>query len=260
MINIAVGGANGKMGKEIIAAIEAKPDTNCAAKIDRVNTLHHFLSESQPQNQSRSISHPIDIFIDFTTPASTMEHIKLCQKNSIPIVIGTTGFTEKEKKDIADCAKTIPILLSPNMSIGVNVCFQLLEMAAKLLKEKAEIAIHEIHHKHKKDAPSGTALKMGEMIAKGLKTDNANSESRLGSRSDTKSEEEIKTFPVTFSSLRLGDIVGDHTAVFALEGERIEITHRSETRTIYASGAVLAAEWLVNQKPGLYDMQNVIGR
>lgn len=235
MISIAVGGAHGRVGQYIIQAIEADKDVSLAAKVIR----------SDPSSHLKAITKPIDVFIDFTTPAATLAHLAICQERRYPMVIGTTGFSELEKVKIAHAAQSIPIVFSPNMSIGVNVSYKLLALTASLLKEHAgvtaDVAIVDMHHQHKKDAPSGTALRMAEVIR------NAFSPISKGIEPS-----------INLSSVRLGDTIGEHSAVFALAGERIEITHKATHRSLYATGALQAAKWVVNQEPGLYDMQDVL--
>jgi len=228
VIKVGVGGAGGRMGRLIVQVLEEDPKTECVAKINRSNPL-------------QSLSDPLDILIDFSTPDATINHLKLCIERGCPMVIGVTGFSLEQKKQIEQASKYIPIVFSPNMSIGINLCFKLLEQAAKALKGNEgniDVAIQDVHHKQKKDAPSGTALRMGEIVANGLGT-NLNTD-------------------IGFTSSRVGDVMGDHTVLFALEGERIEITHRSQSRMIYAKGAVQAAKWLMDKSLGLYTMQDIL--
>jgi 4-hydroxy-tetrahydrodipicolinate reductase len=235
MIAIAVGGARGRVSQLILQAIEADTDLSLAASISRSDESRHL----------KTMTTPIDVFIDFTTPAATLEYLAICQERRYPMVIGTTGFSELEKVKIAHAAQIIPIVFSPNMSVGVNIMYKLLALAANLLVGAdrsnrpgvaTDIAIVDIHHQHKKDAPSGTALRMAEVIR------NAASDPTIN-----------------LSSVRLGDTIGEHSALFALAGERIEITHKATNRLLYAMGALQAAKWVVSQAPGLYDMQDVLG-
>lgn len=231
MINIAVAGANGRMGQEIIKLLQSDSDAKLAATLlrDKKNNL-------DPKS--------IDVLIDFSTKEAIADHIEFCVQHLIPMVIGVTGLTESEKKALSRASNSIPILYSPNMSIGVNITFKILQLTTKLLKEstdlasnKPDVAIHEVHHKEKKDAPSGTALRMQEIIAASQVT-------------------ETKEVPIT--SLRLGEVTGEHSAIFALPGEQLEITHKASNRSIFARGAILAAKWLHNKPAGLYDMQDVL--
>ncbi|HQZ88150.1 MAG TPA: 4-hydroxy-tetrahydrodipicolinate reductase [Gammaproteobacteria bacterium] len=234
MIATAVSGARGRVSQLILKAIEADKDFSLAVDVSDLD-----------QNYLKTITTPIDVFIDFTAPAATLEYLAICQERRYPMVIGTTGFSELEKVKIAHAAQIIPIVFSPNMSVGVNIMYKLLALAANLLVGAdrshrpgvaTDIAIVDIHHQHKKDAPSGTALKMAEVIR------NAASDPSIN-----------------ISSVRLGDIIGEHSALFALAGERIEITHKATNRSLYAMGALQAAKWVVSQEPGLYDMQDVLG-
>lgn len=232
MIAIAVGGASGRVSQFIVEAIEADKDCSLAAKISR----------SDPSTRLDALKTPVDVFIDFTTPAATLEYLEICQERQYPMVIGTTGFSEVEKVKIAHAAQIIPIVFSPNMSIGVNISYKLLALTASLLKNYADIpaviSITDIHRQDKKDAPSGTALRMAEVIR--------------NASADTEKQN------INISSVRLGDTVGEHSAVFALPGEQIEITHKASDRSLYATGALQAAKWVVGQEPGLYDMQDVL--
>ena len=227
MIQTAVTGTSGRMGRLIVEAIKQDTETLLCAELSR--SLNKDL---------QNINTHVDVVIDFTVPKATLTHLKLCKEREISMIIGTTGFTQEEQKEIANAAKVIPIVFAPNMSIGVNLSFKLLEVAASILQGQADIAILDLHHKHKKDAPSGTALKMAEIIQKASGTE---------------------TMKFDISSTRVGEVVGEHTALFVLNGERLEITHRAIDRSVFAKGAVHAAKWLVHQKAGLYDMQDVLG-
>ena len=196
-----------------------------------------------------------DVLIDFTRPAATLDHLEACSAAGVNIVIGTTGFDDAGKDAIRRASEKIAVLFSPNMSVGVNATFKLLEMAAKMLSPGYDIEIIEAHHRHKVDAPSGTALKMGETIAGALGEKLADiavyaREGHTGER---------KAGTIGFATVRGGDIVGDHTVLFAGTGERIEITHRSSSRTTYAAGSMRAARFLLGRPPGLFDMFDVLG-
>ena len=225
MIAVTVSGARGRVGQSLLQAIEADQDFSLAGVV----------STSDPSWRIKATTVPMDVFIDFTSPAATLAYLAICQEHRYPMVIGTTGFSELEKVKIAQAAQIIPIVFSPNMSIGVNILYKLLALAANLLKT-TDIAIIDTHHQHKKDAPSGTALRMAEVIRK-----------------------ENLDAAINLSSVRLGDIIGEHSALFALKGERLEITHKATHRALYARGALQAAKWIVSQEPGLYDMQDVLG-
>jgi 4-hydroxy-tetrahydrodipicolinate reductase len=197
----------------------------------------------------------IDVLIDFTVPAATLANAASCADKGVAIVIGTTGFTQEEQAQLETAAGRTAMCKASNFSTGVNVCFKLLDMAARVFGDDVDIEVYEAHHRHKIDAPSGTALSMGQVVADALDRDLAKvavygREGQTGARDrDT----------IGFATVRAGDIVGDHTVTFAAEGERVEITHKASSRMSFGRGAVRAAGWLVDQKPGLYDMQDVLG-
>jgi 4-hydroxy-tetrahydrodipicolinate reductase len=195
-----------------------------------------------------------DVLIDFTRPEGTMEHVRACREMKVNLVIGTTGFSEGQKAQIEDAARDIAIMMAPNMSIGVNVTLKLLELAAKSLGAGYDVEVIESHHRHKVDAPSGTALKMGEVIAKaqGQQLKDCAVYAREGVTG------ERKAGTIGFSAIRGGDIVGDHTVLFAGTGERLEITHRSASRQTYAEGSLRAVRFLAGKKMGLFDMFDVL--
>jgi 4-hydroxy-tetrahydrodipicolinate reductase len=193
--------------------------------------------------------------IDFTRPEGTLEHLKMCRELGVAAVIGTTGFTDAQKAEIAEAAKHIAIVMAPNMSVGVNVTLKLLEMAAKALSTGYDIEIIEAHHRHKVDAPSGTALKMGEVIAGALGRDLK--DCAVYAREGVTGERDPSS--IGFATIRGGDIVGDHTVLFAGTGERIEVTHKSSSRATYAQGSLRAVRYLAGKPPGLYDMFDVLG-
>jgi 4-hydroxy-tetrahydrodipicolinate reductase len=197
-----------------------------------------------------------DTLIDFTTPEATMEHLAVCQQHGKSMVIGTTGFGSQHKQAIEDAARQIPIVLAPNFSIGVNVCLDLLRTAAAAFGDDVDVEIVEAHHRYKKDAPSGTALRMGEVVADTLGRDL--NEVAVYGRQGIGEERDRKT--IGFATVRAGDVVGEHTVIFAGPGERVEITHRASNRLTFASGAVRSAIWLADRPPGLYDMNDVLGR
>jgi len=196
-----------------------------------------------------------DLLIDFTRPETSMDMIEQCRSAGKKIVIGTTGFNEKQKADIAKAANDVAIVLAPNMSVGVNLSLKLLELTAKIMGDSTDIEIIEAHHRHKVDAPSGTALRMGEVIASTLGRDLK--ACAVYGREGHTGERDRKT--IGFSTIRAGDIVGEHTVMFADDGERVEITHKATSRMTFANGAVRAAVWLMDKRSGLYDMQDVLG-
>jgi len=195
------------------------------------------------------------VLIDFTFPEASLANIKLCAELGRPIIIGSTGFTGEQLDEVGEFVRKIPCVLSPNMSIGVNLCFKILEEVARTIGGDYDMEIVETHHRMKKDAPSGTAIKMAQVLAKAV---NRNLEevgvyARKGMIGERTNKE------IGIQTLRAGDIVGEHTVLFAGIGERIEITHRAHSRETFAAGAVRAAKWIVGRKPGLYDMQDVLG-
>ena len=225
------------MGRAVIEAVQADPALSLAAAVDIGMDLAPLAAA--------------DVVIDFTRPEGTLEHLKRARA----AVIGTTGFTEAQLAAVKDRSKSVPIVLSPNFAIGVNVVFRLAEMAARALGDAYDVEIVEAHHRHKVDAPSGTALKIGEIIASSLKR-NLQTEARHGRHGDT-GERPAKQ--IGFHAIRGGDIVGEHTVIFAGAGERVEVAVRSQSRATYAVGAVRAAKWLKERPAGLYSMQDVLG-
>jgi 4-hydroxy-tetrahydrodipicolinate reductase len=196
-----------------------------------------------------------DVLIDFTAPAATLAHLQLCRRHGKGMVIGTTGFDDEQKNSIKEAAAEIGVVFAPNMSVGVNLCLKLLDTAARVLGEEADIEVIEAHHRHKVDAPSGTALRMGEVVAEALGRNLK--DCAVYGRQGLTGERDRAT--IGFETIRAGDIVGEHTVMFAAEGERVEITHKASSRMTFASGAARAAGWLMSQPAGLYDMQDVLG-
>jgi 4-hydroxy-tetrahydrodipicolinate reductase len=261
---VAVAGASGRMGHMLIEAIRASEDCRLAGALDIAsspaigNDAAAFLGLASGVPVSSDLRAGLEhaqVLIDFTRPEGTLAHLKMCRELGVKAVIGTTGFSEGQKREIADAARDIAIVMAPNMSVGVNVTMKLLEMAAKALATGYDIEIIEAHHRHKVDAPSGTALKMGEVIAAALGRDLK----KVGvfAREGVTGERDPST--IGFSSIRGGDIVGDHTVLFAGDGERIEITHKSASRATYAQGSLRAVRFLGGQSKGLFDMFDVLG-
>jgi 4-hydroxy-tetrahydrodipicolinate reductase len=259
---IAVAGASGRMGQMLMAAICATEDCELTGALD-VATSGMIGQNARPADAPsvkvtadlRSGLQQAKTLIDFTRPEGTMAHLAVCREMGVNMVIGTTGLTPQQLAEITSAAREIGIMLAPNMSLGVNVTLKLLEMAAKALPSGYDVEIIETHHRHKVDAPSGTALKMGEVIANAQGRDLKGSavfarEGITGARDP---------LAIGFSAIRGGDIVGDHTVMFAGIGERIEITHKSSSRESYAEGALRAVRFLATRKPGLYDMFDVLG-
>jgi len=262
-MKLAIAGASGRMGRMLIEAALSQPDTTVAAALDRVESADigrdcaEFLGRSTGTRVSSDLAvvAGCDVLIDFTRPEATLAHLGACVRAGVNVVIGTTGFDEAGKAAIRRAADKVAVVFSPNMSVGVNATFKLLEIAAKMLNPGYDIEIIEAHHRHKVDAPSGTALKMGETIAGALGAKLA--DVALYAREGHTGERTPGT--IGFASIRGGDIVGDHTVIFAGTGERIEITHRSSSRMTYAVGSMRAARFLVGRKNGLFDMSDVLG-
>jgi 4-hydroxy-tetrahydrodipicolinate reductase len=196
-----------------------------------------------------------DVVIDFTSPQATLHHLEVCRAHGKRLVIGTTGFDSAQKATLGNAAEQISIVFAPNMSVGVNLCFKLLEIAARVLGDEADIEIIEAHHRHKMDAPSGTALRMGEVVAETLGRDLKDC-AVYGRQGQTGPRERAT---IGFETIRAGDVVGEHSVWFAMEGERIEIAHKATNRMNFAQGAVRAAAWVIGRETGLYDMQDVLG-
>jgi 4-hydroxy-tetrahydrodipicolinate reductase len=262
--HIAVAGATGRMGRMLIEATRAASDCILTAAFERTDspalgtdagTFAGWTSGVTITDNVESGLQNAHALIDFTRPEATVAYLPVCVQKGIAMVIGTTGFTDTQKLQIANAAKTIPIVMAPNMSVGVNVTLKLLEMAAKALATGYDIEIIEAHHRHKVDAPSGTALKMGEVIAHALGRDLKNC--AVFDRHGITGQRD--PLAIGFTAIRGGDIVGDHTALFAGDGERIEISHKSSNRSGYAQGGLRAVRFLAGRQNGLYDMNDVLG-
>lgn len=274
---IAIAGASGRMGRMLIEAIGQSSDCvlggaldlaggaaigsdasafmGSAGGVSSVGDVGNGGSAGVPiQSDIRQGVLGCSVLIDFTRPEGTMAHVAVCRDLGIKLVIGTTGFSDAQKAEIVLAAKDIAIVMAPNMSVGVNVTLKLLEMAAKALATGYDIEIVEAHHRHKVDAPSGTALRMGEVVATALGRDLR--QCAVYAREGVTGERDPSS--IGFSSVRGGDIVGDHSVLFLGEGERIEITHKSSSRTTYAQGALRAARFLQTQSSGLFDMFDVL--
>ncbi len=261
---IAVAGASGRMGHMLIEAITEAQDCRLAGALDLPTSpavgqdasawLGHA-SGVKVQGDLREGLKDSQFLIDFTRPEGTLAHLRVCRELGVKAVIGTTGFTDAQKAEIAEIAKDTAIVMAPNMSVGVNVTLKLLQMAAKALATGYDIEIIEAHHRHKVDAPSGTALKMGEVIADAIGRDLK--DCAVYERYGHTGERDPST--IGFSTIRGGDIVGDHTVLFAGTGERIEVTHKSSSRATYAQGSLRAVRFLAGQQRGLFDMFDVLG-
>ncbi|WP_298437667.1 4-hydroxy-tetrahydrodipicolinate reductase [Ottowia sp.] len=261
---VAIAGASGRMGQMLIQAVLDSGDCRLAGALDRAGSPVLGQDAGAFLGQTTGCAITADLqaglagaraLIDFTRPEATMAHLAACRRQGVALVIGTTGFSDAQKAEIAAAAQDIAIVMAPNMSVGVNVTLKLLEMAAKALATGYDIEIVEAHHRHKVDAPSGTALKMGEVIAGALGRDLK--DCAVYERYGHTGERDPST--IGFATIRGGDIVGDHTVLFAGTGERIEISHKSSSRAGYAQGSLRAVRFLAGRKSGLYDMFDVLG-
>jgi len=241
MTKIAITGSNGRMGRALIRAVKLNPNVSQGSILNRGDDIKQALND-------------FDVLVDFTRPEATLDALSICQSAGKAIVIGTTGFNDDALKVIDQASSDMPIVFAPNMSVGVNLTLKLLETTANVIGTDSNIEIVEAHHRHKVDAPSGTALKMGEVIANALGRDL--SECAVYGREGTEEPRDRQT--IGFSSIRGGDVVGEHTVTFFMEGERVEITHKASSRMTYANGAVKACQWLTKRENGLYSMQDVL--
>lgn len=255
-LKLAIAGAGGRMGRALIESVLADPEFTLAAALDAPGSAAIGLAAGGLKVVADLAAlDAADVLIDFTRPEGTLGHLDACLQRRKGMVVGTTGFSAAQRARIAEGARRIPIVLSPNFAIGVNVVFRLAQTAAAALGDAYDVEIVEAHHRHKVDAPSGTALKLGELVAAALGR-NLGQVATHG-RSGETGERPAKA--IGFHAIRGGDIVGEHTVIFAGPGERVEISVRSQSRTTYAAGALRAARWLSGRGPGLYDMADVLG-
>ncbi|AUV87221.1 4-hydroxy-tetrahydrodipicolinate reductase [Vibrio campbellii] len=265
MVRIAIAGAAGRMGRNLVKASHINPEASVTAGSERPESslvgvdVGELCGEGKfdvflTDDLAKEVDN-FDVVIDFTAPVSTLANLELCKQHGKSIVIGTTGFSEEERDLIDEAAKQIPVVMAPNYSVGVNLVFKLLEKAAKVMGDYSDIEIVEAHHRHKVDAPSGTAIGMGEAIAgaMGNKLSDVAVYAREGITGERTKDE------IGFATIRAGDIVGEHTAMFADIGERVEITHKATDRMTFANGAVKAAVWLHSKPAGFYTMTDVLG-
>lgn len=266
MTRIAITGAAGRMGRALIEATLDAEGCELTAVVERAG--HELVGTDAGELAGRShlgipllddvevalASAPVDVLIDFTTPEATLNHLRACDAADVAMVIGTTGFSTEQRAQISSAAERRPIVFAANYSVGVTLSLKLLELAARVLGDRVDIEIIEAHHRHKVDAPSGTALRMGEAIANVLGRD-LETHAIYGREGHTGARDR-KT--IGFSTIRAGDIVGEHTVMFADLGERLEISHKSSSRMTFATGAVRAAQWLQGRGVGLYDMEDVL--
>ena len=265
MTRVAITGAAGRMGKTLIQAITESEDLSLGAALEHPDA--QVIGEDAGTmagvgetgvcigSDATAVVDQFDVVIDFTVPQATLALAKVCSALGKAMVIGTTGFTEEELTELHSHSESIPIFMAPNMSVGVNLTFKLIQLAAEILGDSVDVEVLDAHHRHKIDAPSGTAVRMGEILAdtldRDLETDAIYGREGITGARDRKT--------IGFSTMRGGDIVGEHTVMFAGEGERIEITHRAQSRMNFAQGALRAVRYLKDKDSGLYDMQTILG-
>ena len=264
MINIAITGAGGRMGKALIEAVAQVDGLQLSAAIERPDSTLIGVDSGELAGLGRNginiasslqeVVDQYDVLIDFSTPASTSDNVALCVEQGKKIVIGTTGFDETQLQKINQASEKTAICMASNYATGVNLCFKLAELAASILGDEVDIEISETHHRHKVDAPSGTALSLGESVAGALNRD-LKQVAVYGREGQTGSRDRQT---IGFATQRAGDVVGDHTVLFAAEGERVEITHKASSRMAFACGALRAAKWLSEKPSGLHSMQDVL--
>ena len=262
-IQVALAGVSGRMGRALIEVVAADAGSVLGGAIDRPGSPLVGQDAGAAWGSPSGVSvtdQPLDALagnnalIDFTRPEATLVYLEACVATGVPLIIGTTGFNDAEKTRIAMASQQIPIVFAPNMSVGVNLLLKLAELAARVLEDDYDIEIIEAHHRHKVDAPSGTALGLGQAVAHAINRDLA--QCAVYGREGVTGERDPKT--IGFSTIRGGDIVGDHTLLFAAMGERVELTHKASSRATFAQGALRAAKWLQGRQAGLYDMRDVL--
>lgn len=263
-LKVVIAGCSGRMGHALLECVFADQELVLHGALDRTGNaqLGRDAGELQGRVSGVKLTDDIakalqgaDVLVDFTRPEASMKYLEACQKANVKMVIGTTGLSAEEKKVIEAAAKNIAVVFAPNMSVGVTLLISLVEQAAKVLNEGYDIEVVEMHHRHKVDAPSGTALRLGEAAAKGL--GQSLQDCAVYAREGVTGEREAGT--IGFATMRGGDVVGDHTVVLAGIGERVELTHKASSRATFAVGALRAAKFLADKQSGLYDMQDVLG-
>ena len=266
MTRIAITGAAGRMGRVLIEAVAADENAQLGATVVLADDPMAGIDAGalaglgkemgvKTATSLEAVVDDFDVLIDFTAPQATMANVELCRSHGKNIVIGTTGLTDEQKVRLQQAGGDMGIVFAPNYSVGVNLCLNLLRMASKVMGDDSDIEVIEMHHKHKVDAPSGTALRMGEVVAETMGWD-LNEVACCGREGQTGARPHKQ---IGFETIRGGDVVGDHTVMFAAEGERVEITHKAQSRMTFAKGAVRSAKWVCEQPHGLYDMSDVLG-
>ena len=263
-MRIAITGAAGRMGRALIEACQ-HPKTELTAALEHSDNSFIGCDAGELANIGRNhvilmddlnnVCDQFDVLIDFSSPQSTLKNVEICRQADKKMVIGTTGLNDEQQQQLQQASQEMPMVFAPNMSVGVNLCFKLLETAAKVMGNDVDIEIIEAHHRHKVDAPSGTALRMGEVVADALGRDLK--ECAVYGREGQTGARQRDT--IGFETIRAGDIVGEHTVIFADIGERVEIVHKASSRATFAKGAIRAALWLEDHEQGLFDMQDVLG-
>ena len=264
MLNVVIAGSSGRMGQALLQVVAEAPDLRRHAALDHPDCaqIGRDAGEQFGKMSGVKISHDLDaalhgadVLVDFTCPEASLQYLAACRKAGVKLVIGTTAFGAEQKQQIEAAARDIAIVFAPNMSVGVTLLISLVQSAAKVLAEGYDIEIIEAHHRHKVDAPSGTALRLGEAAANALGRDL--NECAVYGREDVTGERNANT--IGFATIRGGDVVGDHTVLFAGIGERVELTHKASSRATFALGALRAAKFLADKQSGLFDMQDVLG-
>jgi len=264
MLNVVIAGASGRMGQALLEGVFADDELQLHGAIDRADSLRigHDAGEQFGRVTGVKITADVasalagaDVLVDFTRPEASMEYLAICEKTGVKLVLGTTGFSVEQKQQIAAAAQKLAIVFAPNMSVGVTLLINLVQAAAKVLADGYDVEIIEAHHRHKVDAPSGTALRLGEAAASALGRDLQTC--AVYGREGVTGERDANT--IGFATVRGGDVVGDHTVLFAGIGERVELTHKASSRATFALGALRAARFLADRQTGLFDMQDVLG-
>ncbi|ROH85507.1 4-hydroxy-tetrahydrodipicolinate reductase [Pseudomethylobacillus aquaticus] len=264
MLKVVIAGSSGRMGHALLESVFADPALTLHAALDRADSqqIGRDAGDQFGRRTGVLVTHDIaaalegaDVLVDFTRPEASLQYLEACRAAGVGMVIGTTGFTAEQKQAIHAAARAIPVVFAPNMSVGVTLLISLVQSAARVLADGYDVEIIEAHHRHKVDAPSGTALRLGEAAASALGRDLASC--AVYGREGVTGERDANT--IGFATVRGGDVVGDHTVLFAGVGERVELTHKASSRATFALGALRAAKFLAQHQSGVYDMQDVLG-